>query len=58
MAIRIGGITALLLDLTKVYWLPAPVFIMGVIATVVSSISSPIHMRRRTIIVNFSRPAS
>jgi len=31
---RIGGITALLLDLTKVYWLPAPVFIMGVIATV------------------------
>ena len=56
MAIRIGGITALLLDLTKVYWLPAPVFIMGVIATVVSSISSP--MRRRTIIVNFSRPAS
>ena len=44
MAIRIGGITALLLDLTKVYWLPAPVFIMGVIATVVSSISSP--MRR------------
>ena len=33
---RIGGITALLLDLTKVFWLPAPVFIMGVIATVVS----------------------
>ena len=56
MAIRIGGITALLLDLTKVYWLPAPVFIMGVIATVVSSISSP--MWRRTIIVNFSRLAS
>ena len=56
MAIRIGGIPALLLDLTKVYWLPAPVFIMGVIATVVSSISSP--MRRRTIILNFCRPAS
>ena len=30
---RIGGITSLLLDLTKVYWLPAPVFIMGVVAT-------------------------
>ena len=56
MAIRIGGITALLLDLTKAYWLPAPVFIMGVIATVVSSISSP--MRRRTITVNLCRLAS
>ena len=56
MACRIGGITALLLDLTKVYWLPAPVFIMGVIATVVSSKSSP--MWRRAIIVNFCRPAS
>jgi len=31
---RIGGITALLLDLLKVYWLPAPVFIMGCIALV------------------------
>jgi len=30
---RIGGITSLLLDLLKVYWLPAPVFIMGVVAT-------------------------
>jgi OCT family organic cation transporter-like MFS transporter 2 len=28
-----GGITALLLDNLKVYWLPAPVFIMGVVAT-------------------------
>merc|ERR550539_2027929 len=31
---RIGGITSLLLDLLKVYWLPAPVFIMGVVATI------------------------
>ena len=30
---RIGGITSLLMDLLKVYWLPAPVFIMGVVAT-------------------------
>ena len=30
---RIGGITSLLLDLLRVYWLPAPVFIMGVVAT-------------------------
>jgi hypothetical protein len=30
---KIGGITSLLLDLLKVYWLPAPVFIMGVAAT-------------------------
>ena len=30
---RIGGILCLLLDLLKVYWLPAPVFIMGVVAT-------------------------
>ena len=30
---RLGGITSLLLDLLKVYWLPAPVFIMGVVAT-------------------------
>jgi OCT family organic cation transporter-like MFS transporter 4/5 len=30
---RMGGITALLLDNLKVYWLPAPVFIMGVVAT-------------------------
>jgi len=31
---RIGGIICLLLDLLKVYWLPAPVFIMGVVATI------------------------
>jgi len=30
---RMGGILCLLLDLLKVYWLPAPVFIMGVVAT-------------------------
>merc|ERR1719239_2084990 len=36
---RIGGITALLLDLTKVFWLPAPVFIMGVIATVAGGLA-------------------
>merc|ERR1711976_709475 len=30
---RIGGIISLLLDLLKVYWLPAPVFIMGVVAS-------------------------
>merc|ERR1711997_546082 len=30
---RIGGITSLLLDLLNIYWLPAPVFIMGVVAT-------------------------
>jgi len=30
---RIGGIISMLLDLLKVYWLPAPVFIMGVVAT-------------------------
>jgi len=37
---RIGGITALLLDLTKVFWLPAPVFIMGVIATVAGCLAT------------------
>ena len=31
---RIGGITSLLLDLLKEYWLPAPVFIMGCVASV------------------------
>ena len=31
---RVGGIVCLLLDLLKVYWLPAPVFIMGVVASV------------------------
>jgi len=31
---RFGGISALLLDLLKTYWLPAPVFIMGLVATV------------------------
>merc|ERR1719431_1630426 len=30
---RIGGITSLLLDNLKVYWLPAPVFIMGCVAS-------------------------
>jgi len=30
---RIGGVISLLLDLLKVYWFPAPVFIMGVVAT-------------------------
>jgi len=30
---RLGGIISMLLDLLKVYWLPAPVFIMGVVAT-------------------------
>jgi len=30
---RIGGVISLLLDLLKVYWRPAPVFIMGVVAT-------------------------
>ena len=30
---RLGGILCLLLDLLKVYWLAAPVFIMGVVAT-------------------------
>merc|ERR1719334_1604982 len=30
---RFGGISALLLDLLKSYWLPAPVFIMGLVAT-------------------------
>lgn len=29
---RIGGIVSLLLDLLKIYWLPAPVFLMGVVA--------------------------
>jgi hypothetical protein len=31
---RIGGMLALALDLLKEYWLPAPVFIMGCIATI------------------------
>eukprot|EP00092_Neocalanus_flemingeri_P000308 GFUD01000330.1.p1 GENE.GFUD01000330.1~~GFUD01000330.1.p1 ORF type:complete len:587 (-),score=99.35 GFUD01000330.1:144-1904(-) len=30
---KIGGVTTMLLDLLKVYWLPAPVFIMGISAT-------------------------
>ena len=30
---RIGGIICLLLDLLKKYWLPAPVFIMGCVAS-------------------------
>merc|ERR1719510_382837 len=36
---RIGGISALLLDNLKVFWLPAPVFIMGVIATVAGGLA-------------------
>ena len=36
---RIGGITSLLLDLLKVYWLPAPVFIMGVVATTAGALA-------------------
>merc|ERR1719431_1478914 len=36
---RLGGIGALLLDLLKVYWLPAPVFIMGVVATVAGGLA-------------------
>ena len=36
---RIGGITSLLLDLLKVYWLPAPVFIMGVVTTVAGALA-------------------
>merc|ERR1719336_1200927 len=36
---RIGGITSLLLDLLKVYWLPAPVFIMGVVATIAGGLA-------------------
>ena len=36
---RLGGILCLLLDLLKVYWLPAPVFIMGVVATVAGALA-------------------
>jgi len=36
---RIGGVFALLLDNLKVFWLPAPVFIMGVVATVAGSLA-------------------
>jgi len=36
---RIGGISALLLDNLKVFWLPAPVFIMGVVATVAGGLA-------------------
>jgi len=36
---RIGGITSLLLDLLKVYWLPAPVFIMGIVATTAGALA-------------------
>ena len=36
---RIGGITSLLLDLLKVYWLPAPLFIMGVVATIAGAVA-------------------
>ena len=30
---KIGGITTMLLDLLKLYWLPAPVFTMGIFTT-------------------------
>ena len=36
---RFGGISALLLDLLKTYWLPAPVFIMGLVATVAGALA-------------------
>jgi len=36
---RFGGISALLLDLLKVYWLPAPVFIMGLVATLAGALA-------------------
>ena len=36
---RLGGILSMLLDLLKVYWLPAPVFIMGVVATVAGALA-------------------
>jgi len=36
---RIGGITSLLLDLLKVYWVPAPVFIMGCVATTAGALA-------------------
>ena len=52
---RIGGITALLLDLTKVFWLPAPVFIMGVIATVVSDEHT---LDKKEVITTSSRRAA
>jgi len=36
---RLGGIGALLLDNLKVFWVPAPVFIMGVVATVAGALA-------------------
>ena len=36
---RIGGITSLLLNLLKEFWLPAPVFIMGIVATVAGALA-------------------
>ena len=30
---KLGGVTTMLLDLLKVYWVPAPVLIMGIFAT-------------------------
>ena len=30
---KMGGITTMLLDLLKVYWIPAPVLTMGIFAT-------------------------
>ena len=34
-----GGITSILLDLLKVYWLPSPAFIMGVVATIAGAVA-------------------
>jgi len=36
---KIGGVTTMMLDLLKVYWLPAPVFIMGVCASVAGGLA-------------------
>jgi len=36
---RFGGISALLLDLIKIYWLPGPVFIMGLVATLAGALA-------------------
>jgi hypothetical protein len=39
MVARIGGIASFLLDLLKVYWPPAPFFIMGVVATIAGALA-------------------
>ena len=36
---RLGGISALFLDLLKIYWLPAPVFIMGLVSTLAGTLA-------------------